>query len=166
MSAHTLYNHGFWSKDYCESQPLLTTYVLLTSVDRKEQVDVAMLDFSKALDTVPHLHLLRKLELPGIHGEILSWIRSFLTARTQGWWSRAVTPKHMPWPPGFHRGPYLGPYFSCVLLMKYSTSVHRWLFVILINQVHVRQSPAPTGPKFLEQMGECWDNTLMWTSAT
>ena len=83
MSTHTLYNHGFCSKDYCESQPLLTTYDLLTSVNRKEQVDVAMLDFSKALDIVPHLRLLQKLELPSIHGEILSWIRSFLTARTQ-----------------------------------------------------------------------------------
>ena len=44
---------------------------------------MAVLDFSKAFDTVPHRRLLRKLELLGIHGELLSWIRAFLTGRTQ-----------------------------------------------------------------------------------
>ena len=42
---------------------LLTTHDLLTRVDCKEQVDVAVLDFSKAFDYVPRLRLLWKLEL-------------------------------------------------------------------------------------------------------
>ena len=46
-------------------------------------VDTIYLDFSKAFDTVPHRRLLGKLESYGIHGEILSWIKSFLQDRTQ-----------------------------------------------------------------------------------
>ena len=41
-----------------------------------------MLDFSKVFDTGPHERLLQKLQHYGIQGDVLLWIRSFLT-RTQ-----------------------------------------------------------------------------------
>ncbi|KAI8515269.1 hypothetical protein Bbelb_060820 [Branchiostoma belcheri] len=40
-------------------------------------------DFSKAFDTVPHQRLLSKLQYYGIKGHILSWLKAFLTERTQ-----------------------------------------------------------------------------------
>ncbi len=46
-------------------------------------MDIAVLDFSKAFDTVPHNHLLTKLKQYGIAGTTLTWIREFLTNRTQ-----------------------------------------------------------------------------------
>ena len=79
----TRFNHGFRRKHSCESQLLVTTHDLYSRMDKKEEVDMAVLDFSKAFDTVPHQRLLGKLELMGIHGHLHSWIKSFLTLRTQ-----------------------------------------------------------------------------------
>ena len=49
----------------------------------KSQIDVAILDFSKAFDTVPHAGLLGKLEHYGIDSKILLWITNFLNNRKQ-----------------------------------------------------------------------------------
>ena len=46
-------------------------------------MDVAVLDFSKAFDTVLHDKLLDKLRYYGIHGNIHSWITNFLKHRQQ-----------------------------------------------------------------------------------
>jgi hypothetical protein len=58
-------NHGFRSGFSTETQ-LLTTNDLMISFDSGKQVDVAILDFSKAFDTVPHDLLLHKLYSYGI----------------------------------------------------------------------------------------------------
>ena len=53
------------------------------SYDYKEQIDLVILDFSKAFDTVPHRKLLHKLSHYGIRGNINLWIRNFLMHRKQ-----------------------------------------------------------------------------------
>ena len=79
------FQHGFRSKRSCDTQ-LLTTYheisVALNNQDVK-QVDAIVLDFAKAFDKVPHKRLLMKLKYYGITGPIYSWIRAFLSNRTQ-----------------------------------------------------------------------------------
>ena len=57
------------------------THDLLFSFYSKSQIDVAILDFSKAFDTVPHAGLLGKLEHYGIDSKILLWITNFLNKR-------------------------------------------------------------------------------------
>ena len=47
------------------------------------QIDVAIMDFSKALDKVGHQRLLLKLDHYGIRGKTNKWIQAFLTNRTQ-----------------------------------------------------------------------------------
>ena len=76
-------NHGFRSKHSCESQLLLTMHDLMYYRDRKVQIDVAILDFAKAFDTVPHNRLLNKLEFYGVQGDFARWISLFLKSRDQ-----------------------------------------------------------------------------------
>ena len=45
-------------------------------------MDVAILDFSKAFDTVPHDKLLYKMNRYGVQGNTLKWLSSFLKDRT------------------------------------------------------------------------------------
>jgi len=60
--------HGFHQHRSCETQLILTIDDLSRSLDNSEQVDAILLDFSKAFDKVPHLHLLYKLDYYGIRG--------------------------------------------------------------------------------------------------
>ncbi len=74
---------GFRKARSCESQLLLTTHDLAQGLRDKQQIDAILLDFSKAFDKVPHERLLTKLHHYGVTGPLLSWIRDFLTGRTQ-----------------------------------------------------------------------------------
>jgi hypothetical protein len=74
-------NHGFRSGYSCESQLLITINDFLKEHDKDHQVDVAILNFSKDFDTVPHNKLLHKLDQYGIKGSIHTWLRNFLTTR-------------------------------------------------------------------------------------
>ena len=74
-------NHGFRSGFSCETQLTVTTDELARNVENGTQTDVAILDFSKAFDTVPHKKLLHKLQSYGIRGKLHSWIASFLCNR-------------------------------------------------------------------------------------
>ena len=71
--------HGFRSGISCETQ-LVTTYQDLAQMHNKKgsQIDIAVLDFSKSFDTVPHDGLLSKLKHYGIDEKIWLWIYNFL----------------------------------------------------------------------------------------
>ena len=61
----------------------MTSHDLLKHIDQGKQVDVLILDFSKAFDTVPHRRLLGKLEHYGVRNNLLRWCESFLVGRFQ-----------------------------------------------------------------------------------
>ena len=75
--------HGFRKHRSCETPLVNTIQSVAKSLDNKEQVDMLILDFSKAFDTVPHQHLLLKMEHYGIRGRVLHWVRAWLTDRNQ-----------------------------------------------------------------------------------
>ena len=77
----TSLNHGFRSGYSTETQLAVTIDDLSRKLDKGLQTDVAILDFSKAFDTVPHDRLLHKLDAYGIRGHLHVWIRNFLTTR-------------------------------------------------------------------------------------
>ena len=73
--------HGFRSKHSRESQRIITTHDLAQSVNNKLQVDMLILDFSKAFDAVPHNRLQNKLDRYGIRNKTHTWISNFLKYR-------------------------------------------------------------------------------------
>lgn len=86
LEAHNLltdYQHGFRAKRSCETQLLCFIDDLAQNMCDGHQVDIAVMDFSKAFDVVPHERLLSKLDFYGIRGHPHSWIRSFLSERSQ-----------------------------------------------------------------------------------
>jgi hypothetical protein len=77
------FQHGFRHNRSCESQLFLTVHDLVSSLDKKQQVDMAVLDFSKAFDKVPHQRLAAKLDYYCIRGHTKEWVCSFLADRKQ-----------------------------------------------------------------------------------
>jgi hypothetical protein len=75
--------HGFRKKRGCDTQLLITVNKIAKSIEKGKQIDGVLLDFSKAFDQVPHQRLLLKLKHYGITGNILTWISTFLTTRSQ-----------------------------------------------------------------------------------
>ena len=53
--------HGFRAKRSTETQLIQTIHDISKSLDKKETVDMAILDFAKAFDKVPHKRLIHKL---------------------------------------------------------------------------------------------------------
>ena len=56
---------------------------LFTSVYKKKQTDLILLDFSKAFDKVSHEKLALKLHEYGISGPALKWVKGFVDNRHQ-----------------------------------------------------------------------------------
>ena len=65
--------HGFRRRRSCETQLILTVQDSAQGIEDKQQIDVILLDFSKAFDKVPHRRLLHKLGYYGVRGLFVCW---------------------------------------------------------------------------------------------
>ena len=75
--------HGFLPGRSTLTNLLEYLETLTRLIDEGHAVDVLYLDFRKAFDVVPKERLLAKMSSIGVRGKVLSWVREWLTDRTQ-----------------------------------------------------------------------------------
>ena len=73
--------YGFRSNHSCEQAVSELLGAILKGHEKNETTDAIFLDLSKAFDTLDHSILYRKLEIYGIRGIPLSWLKSYLSNR-------------------------------------------------------------------------------------
>ena len=75
--------YGFRNQRGCTLQLLKVLDDWTKAIDNGLPVDTLYLDLQKAFDSVPHQRLILKLERLGITGNLLRWIKNFLSERKQ-----------------------------------------------------------------------------------
>ena len=107
---------GFTRGDSTINQLLYITDEISKSLDLGKEVRAIFFDISKAFDRVWHLGLLVKIENLGIKGNLLKWIKSYLSGRNQRVILNGKKSDVLSINSGVPQGSILGPIFFLIFI--------------------------------------------------
>jgi hypothetical protein len=85
------FQHGFRRNHSCETQLLNTAEELSRRLDMRQTINLLILDFSKAFDTVPHRRLLHKIAALNVISQVCDQSTSVLRSCCSCLWSCLVS---------------------------------------------------------------------------
>lgn len=108
--------HGFVRKRSTSTNLLEYTDYICKSFNSRTQVDAVYTDFSKAFDKVCHTLLIEKLIKIGVHGNLLEWLKSYISGRSQVVTINGFDSAPVSVTSGVPQGSHLGPLFFIIFI--------------------------------------------------
>ena len=157
--------HGFRAKKSTETQLIQTIHDISKFLDKWKPLIMAILDFTKAFDKVPHKRLIHKLNYYGITGSIATWIETFLTGRTQQVVVNGATSSSTIVTSGVPQGTVLGPLLFLLYINdlpdNLSTSVRLFADDCILYTPIRTQNKSSLLQNYLHQLQKWQDTWLM-----
>ena len=122
---------GFLSGRSTVFQLLKVLDIWTDILDQGGTLDMIYCDFMKAFDKVPHGRLVYKLQKYGVEGDILGWVTSFLSGRSQEVVVNDARSKSAPVTSGIPQGSVLGPLLFVVYINDLPDIVDKDTFIYL-----------------------------------
>ena len=153
--------HGFMKNKSCTTNLLQFLERVTSEVDVGNPVDIIYLDFAKAFDKVPHRRLLEKFKAHGVSGRILTWIKEWLTDRTQRTVLNGAASDWSAVTSGVPQGSVLGPLAFVVYINDLDDETTE---ITIANKFadDTKCGQVVTSPEQVATMQQCLDNLVSW----
>lgn len=131
------HQHGFRTGHSTSSNLCQYASYLLLSLENNKQIDAIYTDFSKAFDKVNHKLLRAKLFNIGIRGNLLNWICTYLSDRTQKVRLNGAYSDTLPVTSGVPQGSHLGPILFLVFINDLTQHIKNCQYLLYADDMKI-----------------------------